>query len=85
MREKLLELKIDTTQVLRDNLDAVYLTEHDADQILSLLEEEIKKRLLTDEEIKQIGRTTCDGSMVSITKIVAQAQVNNTLKIVEEK
>lgn len=44
MREKILELKIDTTQVLKDNLDAVYLTEHDADQILTLLKEEIEKK-----------------------------------------
>ena len=43
MRDKILELKVDTTQVLRDNFDAVYLTEHDADQLLTLISEEIEK------------------------------------------
>ena len=43
MREKILELKIDTTQVLRENTDALYLTEHDVLQILSLISKEIEK------------------------------------------
>ena len=52
---------------------------------LTILKEEIKKSLLTDEEIKQIGRTSCDGSMIGIVKTVAQAQLDNSLKALEEK
>ena len=43
MREKILRLKVDTTQVLRETSDAVYLTEHDADQIIDLIYSEIEK------------------------------------------
>jgi hypothetical protein len=43
MKEKLLQLKVDTTQVLRENTDAVYLTEHDVFQILKAISEEIQK------------------------------------------
>ena len=43
MRDKLLRLKLDTTQVLRENTDAVYLTEYDAGQILKEISEEIEK------------------------------------------
>jgi hypothetical protein len=43
MKEKLLQLKVDTTQVLRENTDAVYLTEHDVFQILKAISEEIEK------------------------------------------
>jgi len=36
VREEIRRLKVDTTQVLRGNADACYLTEHDINQILSI-------------------------------------------------
>ena len=64
--------------------DDVFLT----DKILSLLKEEIKKSLLIDEEIQKIWLRHPASALRTKTgakRAVAQAQVNNTLKIVEEK
>ena len=66
------------------------LSESEAtDQILSLLKEEIKKSLLTDEEIRDLDYSYSGEFKNSrevdewVKQVVAQAQVNNTLKIVE--
>jgi len=50
LREKLLNLKIDSTQVLRENVDALYLTEHDADQIIKAVEQ----NYVSKEEIEKL-------------------------------
>lgn len=64
------------------------------DQILSLLKEEIKRSLLTDTEIgdkldleKEYTYPCSDGSLLHTVdcRPAIQAQVNNTLKVLEEK
>ena len=55
-----------------------------ADQILTLLKEEIEKSLLTKEEIDIEARARARNTWLEYGKDIAQAQVNNTLKIVEE-
>jgi len=110
MREKMeeLQLKLDVGWVancpvrIKQQGERAIVT-WKADQILALLEEEIRKVELTDEEIKSVLRdyaikvwgympeyadSVVEGGMVNnmrISKLVAQAQHKNILKILEEK
>jgi hypothetical protein len=60
-----------------------------ADQILTLLIEEIKKELLTDEELGEIIRVNHDDrpfkSESAIARDTRQAQLQKILKKMEEK
>ena len=69
LREQLYELKIDTTQVLRENTDACYLTEHDVAQILALIRTEIEKQMLTDAQVNII-------LLRKINKLVEEDELN---------
>jgi len=53
------------------------------EHIVEAISKEIEKGLLTDEEIRQIGRTTCDSAMISGVKAVAQAQLQKILALLK--
>lgn len=53
-------------------------------QILTVISEEIEKGLLTNEELRSLGRTTCDGSMIHLAQRIAQAQLSKVLALFSE-
>lgn len=63
---------------------------HEADEFIFLLKEEIRKSLLTDEEIRALDYSYSGEFKNSreidewVKQVVAQAQVNNTLKTIDD-
>ena len=93
MKEKLAQQPVKTHQYK----GKIYLTLDGVEELLSLLEEEIRKSLLTDEEIGDLlaledlvtvhAFPCSDGSSIITMdcRPVAQAQLDKVLRIVEEK
>ena len=80
MREKITTIKFQRNNFIFCDDGYIRFTELGIDQILSLLVEEIKKELLTDEEIQQIWLEYPATSR----RAIAQAQLDKILKEMEK-
>ena len=60
LKNNLLGLKLDTTRITKGNFDAVFLTEHDASEIIACFKQANYVRLADDQSLPEYPELTYD-------------------------